>query len=560
MALPDTYKQVEYIASNWKQYIDTWIFPSNNMQVETSIEVNGTEQNIAIFWCAQNSTWDSSSLWNRYHLTAFSNKFYYWLNNWEWNAWSYSPTLWTKYTIIFNNSSNQLIVNGSSIATVTGTVWYSWTNLNISRRWNSWNYKFWWFKYFYFKIYNKTTGEYVRDMVPAIRKSDNKPGMYDLINNVFYTNAWTGEFEYPAQFWKITHIYLGTNLIRPKKQSGDFYYSDDNWNEYQSLVSSVWSVQLVDTWKRYRFNCACYIWNRVAVNVDWTNLTKVNLDTLTVVSTKPSSISGKIWYFGDNRILTRSWIMDFDGNMITTFSTSYRMITPWLPWVVWANDDSYNMYKGIVNWDNVTFTKVWTSTSNSWIWASPWDMLYWRLWAYSSWNTENSTQYIWFYNVSTWTFSTITASMWSQHATAWWVCMPDWKIYKHAERNLWWWRLYRVWTSAEWVVWNSLSTGWGGYWNRAWKFLWNIISWWMNSNNGTGTWYWTNNYFINSSWTVTLVQSNALAYDSTIYSTNWFVDENWWLYLGTGWWGSGAILKTDKTFTDFHWWNPYLYR
>lgn len=32
------------------------------------------------------------------------------------------------------------------------------------------------------------------DMYPCIRKSDNKPGMYDLITEQFYTNSGTGEF------------------------------------------------------------------------------------------------------------------------------------------------------------------------------------------------------------------------------------------------------------------------------------------------------------------------------------------------------------------------------
>lgn len=41
-----------------------------------------------------------------------------------------------------------------------------------------------------FSSYNK---QYV--LVPCYRKSDNKPGMYDVVNQVFYTNEGTGEFE-----------------------------------------------------------------------------------------------------------------------------------------------------------------------------------------------------------------------------------------------------------------------------------------------------------------------------------------------------------------------------
>ncbi len=34
----------------------------------------------------------------------------------------------------------------------------------------------------------------VRHLIPVVRTTDDKPGMYDLVNDVFYTNAGTGEF------------------------------------------------------------------------------------------------------------------------------------------------------------------------------------------------------------------------------------------------------------------------------------------------------------------------------------------------------------------------------
>lgn len=42
------------------------------------------------------------------------------------------------------------------------------------------------------KISNKFYG------ISCYRKSDNKPGMYDLVNSTFYTNAGTGEFDVGA--------------------------------------------------------------------------------------------------------------------------------------------------------------------------------------------------------------------------------------------------------------------------------------------------------------------------------------------------------------------------
>lgn len=46
-----------------------------------------------------------------------------------------------------------------------------------------------------FKVYDN--GELVRDMSPVVRDSDSKPGLYDSVNDVFYTNDGTGEFGIP---------------------------------------------------------------------------------------------------------------------------------------------------------------------------------------------------------------------------------------------------------------------------------------------------------------------------------------------------------------------------
>lgn len=37
----------------------------------------------------------------------------------------------------------------------------------------------------------------ILNMIPCIRKSDSKPGMYDTVSKTFYTNAGTGEFIVP---------------------------------------------------------------------------------------------------------------------------------------------------------------------------------------------------------------------------------------------------------------------------------------------------------------------------------------------------------------------------
>ena len=48
-----------------------------------------------------------------------------------------------------------------------------------------------------YKLTIKENGVIVRDFIPCYRKSDSKPGLYDIVNKQFYTNAGSGEFSFP---------------------------------------------------------------------------------------------------------------------------------------------------------------------------------------------------------------------------------------------------------------------------------------------------------------------------------------------------------------------------
>lgn len=45
-----------------------------------------------------------------------------------------------------------------------------------------------------YECYITRNGKTIRNFVPCYRKADHKPGMYDIVNGVFYTNQGTGEF------------------------------------------------------------------------------------------------------------------------------------------------------------------------------------------------------------------------------------------------------------------------------------------------------------------------------------------------------------------------------
>ncbi len=345
--------------------------------------------------------------------------------------------------------------------------------------------------------------------------------------------------------------------IRPRDY---WYYSEANYSEFKSLVNSVWSVQFVDSWKRFRFEFWVYIWNRTALDFKMKSNTVriINIDNFSLSSkTLPFSMPNdlfSVWYFWENRILTPRWLIDFDWNVVNTFAISFNSIVPWLPWIVWANS-WYDIYKWTVYWDNIVFEKIWTWATDQSVWL----MNYWYLWAYLL--NSNDTSWGWNSSYINPTTNIITNFKWWNNTRQAYGCAGvDWKIYRNSMRDNWRWRLQKIWTWDEWFVWNQLSSNWVAYWIRFGKFLWNIVSWWMNSNGWTWNWYWSNSYFIDLNWNITNSQSNAFAYDTYVYTNFWFIDENWRLYPYTNWWWQWVILKTDKTFTNLNWKNPYLRR
>lgn len=110
-------------------------------------------------------------------------------------------------------------------------------------------------RFYTFRIYegtfnNQDESELMMDLVPCIRKVDSKPGMYDLISNVFFTNLnKTGEF--------ITGPTVDTTL----KPIQEIQFSQNN-SEYTELE-----------WLNYKYNTA------MDTGVQITDRIKVAFDT-----------------------------------------------------------------------------------------------------------------------------------------------------------------------------------------------------------------------------------------------------------------------------------------
>lgn len=245
MSLPNTYKQVEYIESTGTQYIDTWFIPSNTTKIQISMWWwNYVQEYAHLFWVR--AVWNATdaSIWRWFFLCHQYNSSYIWMF-WRW--YSSSSGWWSSTTFSFVNWNNHIIEMSQSGAYEDGTLKASLQTVTFTSPSNMCIFALndngtvkenSSYKLYYFKIWNNWT--LVRDFIPVIRISDNKPWLYDLVNDTFYTNQGTWEFTYKeyAESWQIQHIYLGTNQIRPK-ESG-LSYSYDFRSKSTATIASDW--------------------------------------------------------------------------------------------------------------------------------------------------------------------------------------------------------------------------------------------------------------------------------------------------------------------------------
>lgn len=235
--LPNEYVQVDYIQSSETQWIDTELYPTENMQIETKIEVAYTNQDTPVFGCFLN-TIGSSSLGDYFHLTPYANKWYYGTNGSEGNFGTYSNAIGTQYDIVFNNENNQIIVNDNIEDVTRPFSGATNSTLAISKRGTTSNNRFGRFKYFNFKIFDKSTNKYIRNFIPCYRKSDNEIGLYDIVEGKFYTNQGTGTFTYGEILGTTYEVNLGKNLLNNTATSQTINGITYTINEDKSITAN----------------------------------------------------------------------------------------------------------------------------------------------------------------------------------------------------------------------------------------------------------------------------------------------------------------------------------
>ncbi len=246
--LPGTYQEVEYIQSTRAQYINT----NCKLTLNTEIVVDGMIISDGYFVVAGTSGKYISGV---YGDTGTSKIRARWRNGSSSNLTVTTSedigenrhTFKLNKTAFYMDNVNKGNFNSTYNFSVTDDIYIfglGGVSMSVGR------------------IYSMTisdNGVLVRKLIPCYRKSDNEIGLYDLANNVFYTNAGTGVFLMGVEVnkpyinlkpmvgsKKLTKRYIGENLIYGKVepsygQKVNYTMLYDNGDECTTLTGG-WKV------------------------------------------------------------------------------------------------------------------------------------------------------------------------------------------------------------------------------------------------------------------------------------------------------------------------------
>ena len=297
--LPSEYQEVEYIESHQNQYIDTGILTSDKIRIEC--EYSTTYNGINLLFGARRNINTNGLVFGTQYYDNTSKFFVAYGGETVHRNSTIDNNDGNKHKVILSNevftidNENQAIVRGdftASFPIFLGT--FSNNNFPDTRMWRGNIYSC--------KIYDNNN--LVRDFVPCYRKSDNVIGMYDLANNIFYTNSGTGDFLKGADVSDINlNIDLGEEKLRSiddvkdelviDMSTGDYYKvenigevifdgsNDEGWRRdpleegnslysfFSNLVNSIVLPDSICTSNYFIYNKNVYFEDSLGITVNW---------------------------------------------------------------------------------------------------------------------------------------------------------------------------------------------------------------------------------------------------------------------------------------------------
>lgn len=338
--LPSVYQEVEYIESSWTQYIDTWMAFTNNTTVSLDINITTAPSWwTGVIWAQKNNIDTSWAIW----VNTNAGTYQHWTAFGDWNS---GPLL--NQRVIYSNDATHLYINWASVKTIsnwwTFTTPVNWTIFKVNYQNSTWFQYLVKAKLYNCKVYESWT--LVRDFVPCYRKNDTEIWLYDLVNDVFYTNQWSWIFTKWADvnlpYKEIKKVYLGSTQVRP---SGWWWWQPwANTLAYRPLSSDLNDY----SWNNHHFSAT-----------SWTYSFSDNMCTL-----QRATISWWSLNWLSNDFTVNMWTSWFWANSAFMFSVD----NGWYP--------SWQLYWGWP-WTEVGFNMIY---NNNFYWA--YKPSYWGVWVH----------------------------------------------------------------------------------------------------------------------------------------------------------------------------------
>lgn len=200
--VPDGYRKVEYIHGDGEQYINTGYEANANIEIDFKYKSDfipysqpGQSSITRAIIGGRTAVSNGISLWER------DGNYQYGKGSLVYPAIKTALENTNIHTVKIAKGGD-LYVDGTKILTYTpgssflsGSYIYLFTTLSasgVNTRKNGTDKRTMVGQFYYCII--KDNNVVVRHLIPVVRITDNKPGMYDLVNDVFYTNQGTGEF------------------------------------------------------------------------------------------------------------------------------------------------------------------------------------------------------------------------------------------------------------------------------------------------------------------------------------------------------------------------------
>ena len=201
-SLPIEYQEVEYIESTGTQYIDTGVVPNDNTQWELTFQMTATEGTRI------NGRYDNGIPTARFDIGMINGSTWFLGVGTDISVGTVDTN---KHTVVLDSKNYTAEFDGTIYDIPKGTMTSIYSVYLFARNVSGDTSYYCNEKIYSSKLHQN--GELVRNFIPCYRKSDNMAGLYDLVNNEFYSNNGDGAFGVGQNIFKGESVALDSEVV-----------------------------------------------------------------------------------------------------------------------------------------------------------------------------------------------------------------------------------------------------------------------------------------------------------------------------------------------------------